>query len=130
MTRRGGRGEERSEPDDGRGHSSERPCSLGGAWYLRAYVYTGNPVFPFFKSWFGGAGLDEVLAPIKRPLAVDVWNLLGAIVPLTLEPDRFDSFAHQFGPIFLLFLPALLLERRPAACWAWRPWLMCFWCFA
>ncbi len=86
---------------------------LGGAWYLRAYINTGNPVFPFFKSWFGGAGLDEVLAPIKRPLAVDVWNLLGAIVPLTLEPDRFDSFAHQFGPVFLLFLPALLFERAP-----------------
>ena len=86
---------------------------LGGAWYLRAYVYTGNPVFPFFKSWFGGAGLDEVLAPIKRPLAVNVWSLLGAIVPLTLEPDRFDSFAHQFGPVFLLFLPALLFERAP-----------------
>ena len=86
---------------------------VGGAWYLRAYVYTGNPVFPFFKSMFGGAGLEEVLAPIKRPLAVDVWNLLVAIVPLTLEPDRFDSFAHQFGPVFLLFLPALLLERPP-----------------
>jgi hypothetical protein len=86
---------------------------LGGAWYLRAYVYTGNPVFPFFKSWFGGAGLAEVLDPIKRPLAVDAWSLLGAIVPLTLEPDRFDSFAHQFGPVFLLFLPALLLERAP-----------------
>ena len=86
---------------------------LGGAWYLRAYAYTGNPVFPFFKSWFGGAGLDEVLAPIKRPLAVNVWSLLGAIVPLTLEPDGFDSFAHQFGPVFLLFLPALLFERAP-----------------
>jgi len=86
---------------------------LGGVWYLRAYIYTGNPVFPFFKSWFGGAGLDEVLAPIKRPLAVDFWSLLGAIVPLTLEPDRFDSFAHQFGPVFLLFLPALLFERAP-----------------
>ena len=86
---------------------------VGGAWYLRAYIYTGNPVFPFFRSWFGGAGLDEVLAPIKRPLAVNVWNLLTALVPLTLEPDRFDSFAHQFGPVFLLFLPALLLERAP-----------------
>jgi hypothetical protein len=54
-----------------------------------------------------------VLAPIKRPLAVNVWSLLGAIVPLTLEPDRFDSFAHQFGPVFLLFLPALLFEGAP-----------------
>ena len=54
-----------------------------------------------------------MLAPIKRPMAVSFWNLLTSLVPLTLEPDRFDSFAHQFGPVFLLFLPALLLERAP-----------------
>jgi hypothetical protein len=86
---------------------------VGGPWYLRAFVHTGNPVFPFFKTWFAGAGLEEVLAPIKRPLEVTPWNLAGALAPLTLQPDRFDSFAHQFGPIFLLFLPALLLERTP-----------------
>ena len=46
-------------------------------------------------------------------MAVTAWNLLMALVPLTLQPDRFDSFSHQFGPIFLLFLPAALLERPP-----------------
>lgn len=86
---------------------------VGGAWYLRAYVHTGNPVYPFFRDWFGGAGLAEVLAPIKRPLPVGVWSMLTSLVPLTLEPHRFDSFAHQFGPVFLLFLPALLVERAP-----------------
>lgn len=86
---------------------------LGGAWYLRAWAYTGNPVYPFFRTVFGGSGLDEVLDPIKRPLAVTAGNLLTAIGPLTLEPGRFDSFSHQFGPVFLLFLPALLLERAP-----------------
>jgi hypothetical protein len=70
-------------------------------------------VFPFFRHVFGGAGLDEVLDPIKRPLAVNAVNLLSALGPITLQPDRFDSFAHQFGPVFLLFLPALLLERPP-----------------
>ena len=39
---------------------------VGGGWYLRAYVHTGNPVFPFFRATFG-AGIDEVLDPIKRP---------------------------------------------------------------
>ncbi len=87
--------------------------AVGGWWYLRAYVHTGNPVYPFFRHAFGGAGLDEVLDPIKRPLAVTFWNLLVALGPLTLQPDRFDSFSHQFGPIFLLFLPAALLERPP-----------------
>ncbi len=88
-------------------------AAVGGWWYLRAYVHTGNPVYPFFKTVFGGAGLEEVLAPIKRPLAVTPLNMLLALGPLSLEPDRFDSFSHQFGPIFLLFLPVLLLERTP-----------------
>ena len=40
-------------------------------------------------------------------------NLLSALVPLSLQPDRFDSFSHQFGPAFLLFLPAIFLYRAP-----------------
>jgi Dolichyl-phosphate-mannose-protein mannosyltransferase len=86
---------------------------VGGWWYLRAYVHTGNPVYPFFRTVFGGAGFDEVLDPIKRPLRVTTANLLGALGPLSISPDRFDSFSHQFGPIFLLFLPAILFERAP-----------------
>ncbi len=92
--------------------------AVGLWWYLRAYFHTGNPVYPFFRSYFGGAGLDEVLGPAKRPLSRDPLNLLLSIVPLSIEPDRFDSFSHQFGPIFLLFLPALLFERAPRRVWA------------
>ncbi len=90
---------------------------VGCCWYMRAYHYTGNPVFPFFRQVFGGAGLDEVLDPLKKPLPVTVWNVLTALGPMTLEPARFDSFAHQFGPIFLLILPALLIERPGKAVW-------------
>jgi hypothetical protein len=86
---------------------------VGGWWYLRAFVHTGNPVYPFYRHVFAGAGIDEVLDPIKRPMGVTAVNLLAALGPLTLQPDRFDSFAHQLGPVFLLFLPALLLERPP-----------------
>jgi len=70
-------------------------------------------VYPFFRQVFGGAGLDEVLDPIKRPMAVTAWNLLTALGPMTLQPERFDSFSHQLGPVFLLFLPGLLLEKAP-----------------
>jgi hypothetical protein len=86
---------------------------VGGCWYLRAYVHTGNPVYPYFRQVFGNSGLDEVLDPSKRPLALTPWNLLFALGPLSLQPDQFDSFSHQFGPVFLLFVPALLLERAP-----------------
>ncbi len=54
-----------------------------------------------------------MLDPIKRPMAVTAWNLLTALGPMTLRPGRFDSFSHQFGPMFLLFLPALLWMRPP-----------------
>ena len=91
--------------------------AVGGAWYLRAYQATGNPVFPFYRQVFGGAGIDEVLDPIKRPMAVTAGNVLTALIPLTLDPARFDSFAHQFGPVFLLFLPPLLWLRPPRSVW-------------
>jgi hypothetical protein len=87
--------------------------AVGGWWYLRAYVHTANPVYPFFRQFFGGSGLDEVLDPVKRPLRATPLNLLWALVPLSLQPDRFDSFSHQFGPVFLLFMPAVFLYRAP-----------------
>ncbi len=87
--------------------------AAGGWWYFRAYVHTGNPVYPFFGEAFGGAGLAVVLDPSKRPLPVTPLNMLSALAPLSLQPDRFDSFSHQFGPVFLLFLPALFLYRAP-----------------
>jgi hypothetical protein len=85
---------------------------VGGGWYLRAYLATGNPVHPFFRHTFG-VGIDEVLDPAKRPLVVTPLSLAMALAPLTLDPDRFDSFAHQLGPVFLLLAPGLLLVRTP-----------------
>ena len=49
---------------------------VGGCWYLRAYVHTGNPVYPYFRQVFGNSGLDEVLDPSKRPLSLSPLHLL------------------------------------------------------
>lgn len=90
---------------------------VGACWYVRAWWFTGNPVHPFFREVFG-SGLDVVLAADKRPMEPSPWNLLTALVPMTLDPDRFDSWSHQFGPAFLLFLPAMVLYRAPRRLWA------------
>ncbi len=92
---------------------SSTAAAAGGWWYLRAYVHTGNPVYPFFRHVFGGSGLDEVLTRSSGRWRSRLLNLLSALVPLSLQPDRFDSFSHQFGPVFLLFLPAIFLYRAP-----------------
>ncbi len=65
-----------------------------------------------------------MLDPIKRPMAVNAWNLATAIGPMTLHPGRFDSFSHQFGPAFLLFLPPLLWIRPPRRVVGWWRWDM------
>ena len=49
--------------------------------------------------------------------SVNAWNVLTALWPMTLDPDRFDSLSHQFGPVFLMLLPGLFLLRAPRRIW-------------
>jgi hypothetical protein len=86
---------------------------VGGVWYVRAWWFTGNPVYPFFRSVFGGSGIAEVLLPGRRPLGLAPWKLLTALVPMTFDPSRFESRWHQIGPVFVIFLPLLLVARPP-----------------
>lgn len=90
---------------------------VGGLWYARAYWLTGNPVYPFFRQVFGGIGFEEVLGAGRRPLGTNPLKLLVALVPMTLDPARFESRWHQFGPAFLLLLPLLPLSRAPRRVW-------------
>ncbi len=83
--------------------AGERLCRGGrrGGRLVVSPRLRSTPAIRSFRSsgTSSAAGLDEVLDPIKRPLAVTPWNLLLALGPLSLEPDRFDSFSHQFGPV-------------------------------
>ncbi len=99
--------------------STPQPRSRWAGGGICEHTFTpAIPVFPFFRNclWRGrpgrGAGPGQTAACRLGPL-----DLLFSIVPLSIEPDRFDSFSHQFGPIFLLFLPALLFERAPRRVW-------------
>ena len=80
---------------------------------LRAYRQSRLSIFPrFLRRGRPGRGAGPIQAAACRSTPL---NLLFSIVPLSMEPDRFDSFSHQFGPIFLLFLPALFLRARSQA---------------
>ena len=87
--------------------------AVGGCWYLRAYRPHGQSRVSVLPPRVRRGGARRGARPDQAAAGGHAWNLLTALVPLTLQPDRFDSFSHQFGPIFLLFLPAALLERPP-----------------
>ncbi len=87
--------------------------TIGGFWYVRSAVLTGNPVHPYFRNTFGGNGLDEVLEDARKTSSEHAWNILTAPVGLALMPSRYDSFSHQIGPLFLALIPLGLLRRNP-----------------
>ena len=90
-------------------------------WYLRSYLYTGNPIFPWLNSLFrspywtrpdmslnlsyygmGSKPLDLILLP---------WNM-------TFHPERFVE-AGSLGVVFLAFLPLLPHARNPGGAGPW-----------
>ena len=99
-------------------------------WYVRNAVETGNPIYPFAYSVFGGrywsSAASEYLADYYRQYQT-TWAARREGRPyaglevvrfpwdLTMHPDSFENAARQsmdVGPFALAFAPALLLVRR------------------
>jgi hypothetical protein len=92
-------------------------------WYLRSYIYTGNPIFPWFNALFRSpywSSSDLLLSlPLygmgARPLDLVMlpWNI-------TFYPGRFVEVG-TLGVIFLLFLPLLPGAKKLSDA---SPWLL------
>ncbi len=81
---------------------------IAGGWYLRSWVIAGNPVYPFFSEIFGqGFSFDAGAGVGMGNGVVDFlkfgWNL-------SMHPGAFGG--EILGPLFLLFLPLLLLFMK------------------
>jgi len=79
-------------------------------YYIRPYLYTGNPLYPFYVKYIGESGW-------YRPSGFGMdKNLINFIVSpwfLTFYPGKiFGGNESQLGPIFLAFLPALLFLKE------------------
>jgi hypothetical protein len=84
---------------------------LPGLWLGKNLVYTGNPVYPFAYSAFGGRNWSADLAAEYRAhmmsFGLHEEGLLGALkapVLLVLDERRFGS-KLGIGPLFLLLAP-------------------------
>ncbi|HEY3397777.1 MAG TPA: glycosyltransferase family 39 protein [Armatimonadota bacterium] len=133
-------------------------ATIASPWYIKSWILTGNPVYPFAYGVFGGKEWSAEqaqtyayqqkswgwgtlppqeefwsLPPLQRALAGPRRpdHLLLAPVGLTFLPARYvdPGFGEAAGflmaspgPLFLAFLPLLLLIRRRPGAWRVTGW--------
>jgi hypothetical protein len=79
-------------------------------YYIRPYLYTGNPLYPFYVKYIGESGW---YVPSGFGMDRNLINLIVSPWYLTYYPGKtFGGNESQLGPIFLAFLPALFFLRR------------------
>ncbi len=79
---------------------------VAGPWYLRNWIGTGNPVYPFV---FGGRGWDDFLGRVYASpgsgLGLDLIQILALPLTATLGIRDANYFDGRIGPFFLILLP-------------------------
>lgn len=97
---------------------------IASPWYIKAYVWTGNPVFPFFYNWFGGKYWTADAARLYRAEQLG-FGMGRSPLALLLAPWNLTMYGHMFsnfperpliytsiGPLLLALVPGLLLLGR------------------
>jgi len=81
-------------------------------YYIRPYLYTGNPFYPFYakyiaeSGWYGHSGFDFGMKKTLLNFIVSPWFL-------TYYPGKiFGGNESQLSPIYLAFIPALLFLKE------------------
>jgi len=82
-------------------------CSF--VWYLRSYLYEGNPVYPFFPSIFGGTGHEYDLQ--KQGFGKGPLDLLLLWIRASLHPEKFGGTWAWLGLTIPFSIPVFLFHR-------------------
>lgn len=82
----------------------------GAIWYLRNWVWMGNPFYPFI---FGGKYWDAFRAAAFSGAGTgsgwDIMALLSLPITITLGSQDINQFDGNIGPLFLACLPLILI---------------------
>ncbi len=85
-------------------------------WYIKTYIYTGNPVYPFFYSLFGGRDWTQALADeySRRQMLFGMGRGLLDLIKLpynlAAHPDKFyDTPGLFIGPLPLIGIISFIL---------------------
>ena len=81
-------------------------------YYIRPFLYTGNPFYPFYakyiaeSGWYGHDGFDFGMKKTFLNFIVSPWYV-------TFYPGKiFGGSESQLSPLYLAFLPALIFLRE------------------
>jgi 4-amino-4-deoxy-L-arabinose transferase-like glycosyltransferase len=102
--------------------------AVASPWYIKSYIWTGNPVYPFLYEWFGGKYWTAEGARAYRQEQLGFGMGRGPLA-FILAPWNLTMYGHRFSnlpgrpliytsiaPLLLAFLPGLLvlgkLDRR------------------
>ena len=81
-------------------------------WFLKNYIYTGNPLYPYFfpTPWINDFRLTAAsTSPQNHNL---VKNLLAPLTSTWFGVDSATGFGADIGPLMLLFLPFVFWKFR------------------
>jgi 4-amino-4-deoxy-L-arabinose transferase-like glycosyltransferase len=93
---------------------------IASPWYIKSFVHTGNPVYPFMFSVFGGRNWSAHLADVYRAsqmkfgVGSGFYSLLLVPWTLTMYSGSFFDWNVVFasiGPVFLVSLPMFAAVR-------------------
>ena len=77
-------------------------------WFLRDWIYTGNPVYPYLGALFGTEDTSLVSSIyLRMGLPKSLASFLMIPWNITFKPQYFD-YHHWVGPVYLSVLPFVL----------------------
>ncbi len=88
-----------------------------GPWFLRTWILVGNPVFPFFLSWFPDSPIDHIAITtpgdhesIARSSGVGILSFLRFPWDIIMRPQLFDGWNKSPGGLVLILgIPGLVV---------------------
>jgi len=103
-------------------------AAIASPWYIKSYLWTGNPVYPFFYGLFGGrlwtAERARAYTEAQKAFGMGAGPLNFLLLPWNLTMHSrsffdlpstlraFNVYVTVFGPGFLALLPTLALTGR------------------
>ncbi|MDO8684580.1 MAG: hypothetical protein Q7N50_14030, partial [Armatimonadota bacterium] len=95
-------------------------CLIASPWYIKSYIHTGNPVYPFLYNTFGGLNWNEHLADMYRQsqmrfgMGADFRSFILLPWDMAMSPGKYfdsDVLFASIGPVFLASLPMFAAVR-------------------